>query len=303
MEAGGLVVTEDLEKQFNGVEALKGVNLEFPEGISGLVGPNGAGKTTFVRILLGLLAQDAGKAWVMGFDTTSDSLAIRRKLGVLHEKVAFPGFMRPQKYLQRVASVYDNDIDCDELLSRVDLEVGDKRIRDFSAGMQKKLAIAQALVGDPELVILDEPLSNLDVAARKLVSDLIIKLHNEEGISFLISSHILSDLEKVCHYVAFLDNGNVIEQDSVQNILQRYTADHYRLVVSDPPRIVEQVREISDVEHAEVAGANSLVMIAAVERIEAIWEEIQDLSKSLSVQAFSFHRENTLEEAFKELVK
>ncbi|MGV9103483.1 MAG: ABC transporter ATP-binding protein [Promethearchaeia archaeon] len=302
MDAEGLVVTEDLEKQFNGVEALKGVNLQFPEGVSGLVGPNGAGKTTFVRILLGLLPQDAGKAWVMGFDTASDSLAIRRKLGVLHERVAFPSFMNPRKYLQRVASVYDTDIDCDELLSRVDLDVGDKRIRDLSAGMQKKLAIAQALVGDPELVILDEPLSNLDVSARKLVSDLIIKLHNEEGISFLISSHILSDLEKVCHYVAFLDNGNVIEQDSVQNILQRYTADRYRIVVSDPPRMVEQVRGISEVEHAEVAGANSLVMTAAAERIDAIWEEIQDISKSLSVQAFSFHRENTLEEAFKELV-
>ncbi len=182
-----LIRVEEVHKTFDDIKALDGISLEMKPCIFGLVGPNGAGKTTLLRILLGLIKPDKGKAQVLGHDVTDRLRPFLMRIRVLHERPYFPPLMTPIKYLEHVGHLYGAKIDPRELLSEVDLlHVANRRIGKFSAGMYRRLGIAQTLVGDPELVFLDEPTANLDVDGRDIMIRKIIQLHMNRGISFFI---------------------------------------------------------------------------------------------------------------------
>ena len=223
---GSKVIGEfkSVTKRFGATVALDGLSLEICQGINGLMGPNGAGKTTAIRLSLGLIKSNAGKAELFGFDCWSNSCAIRRKVGVLYEKLAFYDHLSGLEQLKLMAKLKgasESLVELKELLRLVELdtEAHDRRIGGYSAGMRQRLGLAQALLGNPELVILDEPTSNLDPLNRAKILELIAFLNKEKNTSFLISSHILSELEKVCDNFILMNKGKLLRQGGLEQMI------------------------------------------------------------------------------------
>jgi ABC-2 type transport system ATP-binding protein len=201
-----------LEKRYGSVRALKGVDLEVGEGeLFGLLGPNGAGKSTLVKIAVGLVRQTNGSAEVAG--ARAGSRAARAQLGYLAELFRFPGWYTAYEVLelhQRLSGSRGGVAERRRLLDLVALsDAAGRRVDGMSKGMQQRLGIAQALVGEPRLLLLDEPTSALDPVGRRTVRLLLEDLR-ERGVSVLLNSHLLSEIELVCDRVAILLAGEVV---------------------------------------------------------------------------------------------
>ena len=209
--AAALAVT-GLRKRYGRTEALAWVELEVGAGqLVGLLGPNGAGKSTLVKIACGLVRPTAGTVEVCGFPAGSS--AARASLGYLAELFRFPGWMSADEVLtlhQRLAGSARGAAERLELLELVGLDhARETRVAAMSKGMQQRLGIAQALVGEPRLLLLDEPTSALDPAGRRVVRALLERLR-ERGTSVLLNSHLLSEVELVCDHVVIVDHGRVV---------------------------------------------------------------------------------------------
>jgi ABC-2 type transport system ATP-binding protein len=206
------LATRGLAKRYGSVEALAGVDLEVGEGeLVGLLGPNGAGKSTLVKIAVGLVRASAGSAEVCG--APAGSRAARASLGYLAELFRFPGWYSADEVLtlhQRLAGSTGAASERSRLLELVGLiEARDRKVDAMSKGMQQRLGIAQALVGDPPLLLLDEPTSALDPAGRRTVRGLLEELRGR-GVSVLLNSHLLSEVELVCDRVVIITRGAVV---------------------------------------------------------------------------------------------
>jgi ABC-2 type transport system ATP-binding protein len=192
---------EDVTKSLGQNSVLNGLTFQIHKGINGLIGPNGAGKTTTIKLSLGLIKASSGKAEMFGFDCWNQSLEIRRRIGILYEKAVFYEHLTGLEHLTFMATlkgISDPTAESLALLKLVELDgaAQNKRIRTYSAGMRQRIGLAHALLGKPDLVILDEPTSNLDPLGRAHVIDIIKKLRRE-GFSFLISSQwFLRSLDK-----------------------------------------------------------------------------------------------------------
>ncbi len=198
-----------LEKRFGSVRALRGVDLEVGEGeLVGLLGPNGAGKSTLVKIAVGLVRPTAGSAEVAG--ARAGSHEARAALGYLAELFRFPGWYTADEVLelhQRLAGSHGGQAERNRLLELVALaDAADRRVDGMSKGMQQRLGVAQALVGEPRVLLLDEPTSALDPVGRRTVRLLLEQLR-DRGVSVLLNSHLLSEIELVCDRVAILLDG------------------------------------------------------------------------------------------------
>ncbi len=201
-----------LVKRYGSVEALKGVDLEVAEGeLVGLLGPNGAGKSTLVKIAVGLVRPTAGSAQVAG--ARAGSRDARAALGYLAELFRFPGWYTADEVLelhQRLAGSRGGAAERKRLLALVALsDATDRRVDGMSKGMQQRLGIAQALVGEPRILLLDEPTSALDPVGRRTVRLLLEELR-AQGVSVLLNSHLLSEIELVCDRVTILLGGEVV---------------------------------------------------------------------------------------------
>jgi ABC-2 type transport system ATP-binding protein len=206
------LAVRDLRKRYGAVHALKGVDLEVGEGeLVGLLGPNGAGKSTLVKILVGLVRPTGGTAEVAG--ARAGSRAARGALGYLAELFRFPGWYTADEVLelhQRLAGSTGGAPERARLLELVALsDAANRRVDGMSKGMQQRLGIAQALVGNPRLLLLDEPTSALDPVGRRTVRVLLEHLRGE-GVSVLLNSHLLSEVELVCDRVAILLGGELV---------------------------------------------------------------------------------------------
>jgi ABC-2 type transport system ATP-binding protein len=201
-----------LRKRYGSVEALKGVDLEVGEGeLVGLLGPNGAGKSTLVKIAVGLVRPTAGGAEIAG--ARAGSRDARAALGYLAELFRFPGWYTADEVLelhQRLAGSHGGTAERKRLLELVALDdARDRRVDGMSKGMAQRLGIAQALVGEPRILLLDEPTSALDPVGRRTVRLLLEELRGR-GVSVLLNSHLLSEIELVCDRVAILLGGEVV---------------------------------------------------------------------------------------------
>jgi len=206
------LVVRGLAKRYGSVHALRGVDLEVAEGeLVGLLGPNGAGKSTLVKILVGLVRASKGTAEVGG--APAGSSAARAALGYLAELFRFPGWYTADEVLelhQRLAGSTGGAAERRRLLELVVLdEAANRRVEGMSKGMQQRLGIAQALVGEPRVLLLDEPTSALDPGGRRIVRELLERLR-DRGTSVLLNSHLLSEIELVCDRVAILRGGEVV---------------------------------------------------------------------------------------------
>jgi ABC-2 type transport system ATP-binding protein len=198
-----------LAKRYGATHALRGVDLTVGEGeLVGLLGPNGAGKSTLVKSACGLVRPSGGSVRVCG--AAAGSPPARRALGYLAELFRFPGWTSADELLvlhQRLAGSAGGASERADLLELVDLaDAADRRIETMSKGMQQRLGIAQALVGGPRLLLLDEPTSALDPAGRRIVRELLEELRRR-GVSVLLNTHLLSEVERVCDRVAIIDRG------------------------------------------------------------------------------------------------
>ena len=205
-----------LEKRYGSTTALAGVDVDVAEGeLVGLLGPNGAGKSTLVKIACGLVRPTRGQAEVCG--AKAGSRASLRQLGYLAELFRFPGWYSGDELIalhQRLSGSTGGEAERNELLELVGLtEARDRRVEAMSKGMQQRLGIAQALVGAPPLLLLDEPTSALDPAGRRTVRLLLEELRGR-GISVLLNSHLLSEIELVCDRVVILHRGAVVAEGS-----------------------------------------------------------------------------------------
>lgn len=223
----------DLHKRFGDKQVLKGLTLSVPEhSIYGFIGQNGAGKTTTMKIILGLLQADAGKIMVAGEKVTYGQTATNRHIGYLPDVPEYYTFMTTSEYLTfcgEICGMKKSEIKSrsEELLTLVGLREETHRIKGFSRGMKQRLGIAQALLNKPKLLICDEPTSALDPVGRKEILDILLAV--KEQTTVLFSTHILSDVERICTDVAFLKDGIITMKGSLSRIRSQYRRDEYLL--------------------------------------------------------------------------
>lgn len=217
-----VVSTSSLTHDYGEVVALRSLDLEIPPGITGLVGANGAGKTTFLRILLGLLHPTTGQVRVLGADPRTEPLDVRGRVGYMPEGNCLPNDQTAADFVAYAAELAGVPVGearrrASETLFLVGLE--EERFRflgDFSTGMRQRVKLAQSIVGDPSLVLLDEPASGLDPEGREQMLGLIGRLGGF-GINVIVSSHVLTDIERTCDWVVLLDAGNLVRSGPLES--------------------------------------------------------------------------------------
>lgn len=232
--------TEALSRRYGDVQAVRDLDLVVPKGsIFGFLGRNGAGKTTTIRLITGLARPDGGRAWVNGIETTNGDDRGLNQFGYLPQEPAFYGWMTAAEHLDHAARLFGlSDAERRErgagLLRLVDLEGAARRkVGGFSGGMKQRLGLAQALIHNPAVLILDEPMAGLDPAGRRDVLNLMETLRSRVTIFF--STHILADVERVCDRIAILHDGQLIEVAEREALLSRYVTDVAELVVGAEP--------------------------------------------------------------------
>ena len=251
--------------------AVNDLSLEVPRGaIFGLLGPNGAGKTTTLRLLLGLQRASAGHAEVLGQRCGPNAVGVRKLIGYLPTNPALPGHMRPIEYLDLLGQfcglpAADRKPRLASLLRAVGLlNATNQRIRTFSTGMNTRLGIAASLVGDPPLLIWDEPTAGLDPAARRFTLDLIRELGQKRTV--VVATHILSDIDKVCSHVGVMHEGRMIFSGSMRDMKQRLRRDVFSLELEgsadDVQQLAERAGELEGVEASTDAGGALLLQLA-----------------------------------------
>jgi len=226
-----MIVVNDIHKSFGKVRALRGVSFDAPDGkITGLLGPNGAGKSTTLRILYTVLKPDRGAAAIDGIDVVSHGLQAREKIGALPHGAGLYPHLTARENIAYYATLCG--IDKAKVEHRVDeivdlLEISDfaeRRTKGFSQGQRTKVALARALVHDPQNIILDEPSNGLDVMATRSLRRLILKL-KDDGRCVLFSSHVMQEVAALCDDIVIIANGKVAIDDSADGIRNRTGCD------------------------------------------------------------------------------
>jgi len=220
-----VVETAELTKVYGETIAVDKLNLKIGEGeVFGFLGPNGAGKTTTILMLLGLTEPTYGEARISGYNTTFEPLNVKRITGYLPENVGFYNDLTARenlRYITRLNSMRRQEATgkIDEALKSVGLmEVADKEVGKFSKGMKQRLGIADVLVKDPKLVILDEPTTGIDPAGVSHVLDVIIGMARNHGITVLLSSHLLNQVQKICDRVGIIAKGKLVAEGSIEKL-------------------------------------------------------------------------------------
>ena len=211
--------------------------------------------------------------------------------------------MTPIEFLESVGTLYNSPKTPEELLSLVELsDAGDRKIKHLSAGMYRRLGVAQALVGNPRLVFLDEPTSNLDVGGRDLVIQLIMGIHQEEDVSFFITSHILTELERACTEVGFINKGRLIEKGDLRDLVDRYTQHRVRVVSSDSSKLKEQLQECEEIIDILVEGSATLIIEVSDSIIKDIESYLKEIVKDTPITIYEVRRTGDLEDAFRKVI-
>ena len=242
-----IVEVDRLSKSFGHVRALHEVSFSVAEGeVFGFLGPNGAGKTTTIRILLGLLHADAGSPRIGGHDCWTDHARAARYFGATLEQPALYGFLSGRDNLRQFARLLGavDEAQITRLLDLVGMtERADDKVKGYSMGMRQRLALAQAMLGKPRLLILDEPTNGLDPNGIHGLRVLLRKLATEQGMTIFFSSHLLSEVEELCDRVVVLNRGEVKAAGPLSELMN-VKGFHYRIDVSDVDRAVQIVQAI-----------------------------------------------------------
>jgi ABC-type multidrug transport system ATPase subunit len=222
-----LVEFRDVTKRFKNAEALRGVSFSIPDkSVTAFLGPNGAGKTTSMKLIMGFLKPSRGTIRVWGEDPWR-SEEVRKRVGFMPEKPVYPMELAVEDFLGHLARLRKvGKTELDRLVKLVGLEkMLDTKIGALSRGYVQRVGIAQSLLGDPELLVLDEPTANLDPSTRREIIELLRVLHRELGVSMIISSHIIPELQEVSNFSVFIDRGVVLEYGFLGDLWKKYMAE------------------------------------------------------------------------------
>jgi len=256
------IQVDNLVKRYRqGVLALDKVSIKIEKGdIVGYLGPNGAGKTTTIKILTNLLTPTSGHAYIKGIDVNRHPKEALRAVGALIEVPGVYGYLTPHEmltYFGKVAGMSPKEIQprIEEVLEVIKLSQWEhKKLESFSTGMQRRFAIAKAILHEPEVLILDEPVLGLDPKGMKDVRDLIKKFQ-KEGMTILLSSHLLQEVSETCDNVIFIDKGKLVTTDSVENILNGIKTQTI------------DVKFLRPLEKKEIKAIEALELIDSIEMI------------------------------------
>ncbi|MBB4913923.1 ABC transporter ATP-binding protein [Streptosporangium saharense] len=297
-----ILATEGLTRRFPRVTALDQLTVNVGPGVTGLVGANGAGKSTLIKILLGLLDPSAGKAQVLGMDTTTQGPEIRRVVGYMPEHDCLPPDMSATEFTVHMGQMSGLPrTSARERAADVLRHVGlyEERYRvmgGYSTGMKQRVKLAQALVHDPRLVFLDEPTNGLDPQGRDEMLALIRRIGTEFGISVLVTSHLLGELERVCDHVIVIDGGKLLRSSSIADFTQ--TTQTVTVEVEEGRQaLAARLTELGEtvVEH----GRSLLVQVRAPETFDTLRDAVCDLDLCLVRMEQGRQR---IEDVFKEPV-
>ena len=293
------ITVDGLTKSFGQTLALDDLSFEVREGeVFGFLGPNGAGKSTTINVLLDFIRPTSGRVEVMGMDAQTNSREIRSRTGVLPEGVRTYDRLTARQHLEFAIDSKGVDDDPEALLERVDLaDAIDRKAGGYSTGMTQRLMLAMALVGEPDLLILDEPSTGLDPNGAREMRE-IVREENDRGATVFFSSHIMEQVEAVCDRVGILRDGEMVAVDTVEG-LRDSVSDGASLQVSID-RIDEDalqaVRSLPDVTTAVVEGPDPPTLVVEVEGSKtAVLSALED--HGIEVRDFST-REASLEDVF-----
>ena len=297
-----MIRTENLTKEYNGFLAVDDLNLNVKKGeIYGFLGPNGAGKTTTILMLLGILKPTRGKVFLLDQELSLDPMLIKSKIGVVSENQYLYKDMTAKEYLDFFADLYqvpDRKKRIDRLLEEVNLmSVKNKPLETFSHGMRQKIGFARAFLHDPEILILDEPNSGLDPVGVKQVRDLISR-ENKKGKTVLISSHLLSEVEKLCGKVGIINKGKLLAEEKMDTLKKRLSdaAEVEIELVQAKPEIVEFLSSFDFVKGVDVEENRLTVKVKAHKDYRAPLSEA--ISKKGGIVLGIKTHEMSLEDAF-----
>jgi ABC-2 type transport system ATP-binding protein len=307
---GPAIEARGLTKEFGRILALDRLDLEVPHGsIFGLLGPNGAGKTTTIRILTGLARPTAGSASVAGVKVGLDQPELRRRLGYLDQDPRFYGWMTGRELLELIGRLHGLSgpklrARVGEMLERTGLTAAaGRRIGGYSGGMRQRLGIAQALIHRPQLLFLDEPVSSLDPEGRRDLLELIAGLRGEATVVF--SSHVLSDVERICDRVAILHRGRLVTEGSLEELLAAHARPIYRLApaAGQDAQVGDLVARLRAAPWTTDVAATAGLVRVTVSDPDLAAGAVLPLVVASGVVLESFERARpTLEEVFLELV-
>jgi ABC-2 type transport system ATP-binding protein len=258
----------DLRKNYGALEALKGISFTVERGeVFGLLGPNGAGKTTTVEILEGYRKRDGGEVSVLGVDPERGGNALRERIGVVLQSSELPPTLTVREVHRMFAGYYANPRDVDEVVGLVGLaEKADARVKTLSGGQKRRLDLGVALVGDPELVFLDEPTTGFDPAARRTAWELVRSLRSL-GKTILLTTHYLDEAQQLADRVAVIRDGHIVKQGSPAELIGvapkveiRYRRDGEDVVIeTDEPTMI--LAELTGAAAAEGRELESLEVV------------------------------------------
>ena len=281
-----------LTKHYGSVIALDGITLNIGKGITGLLGPNGAGKSTAIKLFLGLIKPTAGSAQVLGA-RPYDSIEIRARLGYMPEHDCLPSLLTASEFLTHMAQVSGLPpsfarVRAADTLRHVGLaEERYRAIGEYSTGMKQRVKLAQALVHDPTMVFLDEPTAGLDPLGREEMLALVRRTGNEFGISILLSSHLMGDVESTCDRIVVLDGGKVVEDGAVSQ-LTRETETLYVEVDDHRDELLTSLRGKG--LEAELEGISIVIENVAGESYDAVRDSLAESGARLRRMAPRRHR-------------
>ncbi|MFI0242937.1 ABC transporter ATP-binding protein [Streptomyces sp. NPDC016845] len=291
-----MIATESLSKRFPRVTALDGLTMDIGPGVTGLVGANGAGKSTMIKILLGLSPASEGRAEVLGLDVATKGGEIRERVGYMPEHDCLPPDVSATEFVVHMARMSGlpptaaRERTADTLRHVGLYEERYRPIGGYSTGMKQRVKLAQALVHDPQLVFLDEPTNGLDPVGRDDMLDLIRRVHTDFGISVLVTSHLLGELERTCDHVVVIDGGKLLRSSSTTDFTQNTATLAIEVTDSDEhPDGTKALREafarrgIETTTGGELPGAGHTVLLTAQgeETYDIVRDVVADLGLGL----------------------
>jgi ABC-2 type transport system ATP-binding protein len=297
-----MIETTDLTKRYGDVTAVEGLDLEVDRGeIHGFVGPNGAGKTTTMQMLVGLIDPTGGEAYVDG--EPAGSIAAKQAIGYAPQDPAFYESMTGRGYLEYMGRTAGMDGDvrdrADELLEWLELsDAANQAVEGYSGGMKRRLGLAQAMIHEPDLLILDEPTAELDPSGRQAIIESLEDL-TEEGMTVFVSSHVLAELEQFIDTVTILYEGQLVESGAIEDVQSKYGGESFAVETSDDERVHTLLDGQPWVRSVELDEDGLVVASDDPDRFRT---ELQGLLADEAIMLQSLQEAGGLEEAFADVV-
>jgi ABC-type multidrug transport system ATPase subunit len=300
-----LIEAKGVTKSYGNVVALRDVSFKFSKGVCGVVGPNGAGKTTLIKILVGLLKPDAGRVEVEGLQPFRQRESILKGMGIMHQNDVFPAWATGKQYLRFAASLKGirarkQAIDEAAELARIEFAL-DRVISGYSGGMTKRLSLAVALLGLPKLILMDEPTADLDPISRAAFLEDISRLEKDNDVSFMISTHLLPDLEKVCSDLLVLREGRMLGYGKLSSFSRWPNKTVFEISSSNLAGLASAMERE---KVAAVVETNATAIRVVVDDESEFFKNLKELCNKSGFELHSLKRADTsIEEIFVDMMR